>query len=204
MAEPEIRPYVPPNLKKLSSAVSLLKKLERWLKPKRKRFWRLAGTNRGFTESATDAETLRQFNYGLEAKGWVNFGETLARWLKRSPKWDASLRLWERNWIETRTPPPFPHQGRHIKYKSLLFDEGVSLAIREYLDTAVWHASLKGVCDAILQCENSAVDTMRIDAVLRNTQKGRKGISGQLMATKVCAIGSGSYQAGGRQLLTAY
>jgi hypothetical protein len=113
-------------------------------------------------------------------KDWIGFSEALARRVKRSDKWAASLRQWERNWFETRTPPPCPRRGRHIKRKSLFDDEGVALAVREYLNTAMWHASAQGVCDAVathLQSQNAAVDVMQIDAVLRNGNKGRQGIS---------------------------
>ncbi|KAA8893515.1 hypothetical protein FN846DRAFT_978478, partial [Sphaerosporella brunnea] len=92
-------------------------------------------------------------------KDWIAFSEFLARRVKRSTKWAASLRLWERNWYETRTPPPCPRQGRHVKRQSLFDDEGVALAVREYLNTAMWHASPKGICDAVaahLQSKNAA------------------------------------------------
>ena len=54
------------------------------------------------------------------------------------------------------------------------------MAVREYLNTAMWHASPKGVCEAVakyLQSENSAVHIMQVDSVLCNSQKGRVGIS---------------------------
>jgi hypothetical protein len=113
-------------------------------------------------------------------KDWIGFSVALSRRVKRSEKWAASLRQWERNWFQTRTPPPCPRRGRHVKRKSLFDDEGVALAVREYLNTAMWHASAKGVCDAVaahLQSQNAAVDVMPLDAVLRNGNKGRQGIS---------------------------
>jgi hypothetical protein len=54
------------------------------------------------------------------------------------------------------------------------------LAVREYLNIAMWHASPKGVCEAIakhLQSKNSAVDIMQVNTVLCNSQEGRDGIS---------------------------
>jgi len=111
---------------------------------------------------------------------WVQFSEALGRWVKRSSRWAASLRLWERNWYETRSPPPCPRRGRHVKRKSLFFHEGVALAVREYLNIAMWRASPKGVCEAVakhLQSKNSAVNIMGIDEVLCSSQKGGKGVS---------------------------
>ena len=67
-----------------------------------------------------------------------------------------------------------------MKRKSLYFEEGILLAVREYLNVARWHASPKGICEAVakhLQEANAAVDIMRIDAVLHNSRTGRQGIS---------------------------
>ena len=115
-------------------------------------------------------------------KDWVQFSEALGRWVKRSSRWAASLRLWERNWYETRSPPPCPRRGRHVKRQSLFFHEGVALAVREYLNIAMWCASPKGVCEAVakhLQSENSAVNIMGIDEVLCSSQKGGKGVQNE-------------------------
>jgi hypothetical protein len=54
------------------------------------------------------------------------------------------------------------------------------LAVREYPNPARWHASPTGMCEVVakqLQDVNAAVDVMRIDAVLHNSQTGRQGIS---------------------------
>ena len=66
-----------------------------------------------------------------------------------------------------------------MKRKSLYFEEGILLAVREYLNVARWHASPKGIWEAVakhLQEANAAVDIMRIDAVLHNSRTGRQGI----------------------------
>ena len=112
-------------------------------------------------------------------KDWVEYSKALARRVKRSPQWATLLRQWEQNWVETRTPPPCPRRGRHVKRMSLFFDEGVTLAVREYLNTAMWRASPRGVCEAVarhMQSQNSAVEIMRINSVLCDSQEGRQGI----------------------------
>jgi hypothetical protein len=117
---------------------------------------------------------------GARRKDWIQYSEALARRVKRSSRWATCLRQWERDWFETRSPPPCPRQGRHVKRKSLFFDEGVTLAVREYLNVAMWHASPRGVCKAIgeyLQSEKAAVEIMGIDAILCDLQEKGKAIS---------------------------
>ena len=113
-------------------------------------------------------------------KDWIQYSEALARRVKRSSRWAIYLRQWERDWFETRSPPPCPRRGRHVKRKSLFFDEGVALAVREYLNVAMWHACPKGVCKAVseyLQSERSAVQMMGIDEFLSDRQEKGKEIS---------------------------
>jgi hypothetical protein len=57
---------------------------------------------------------------------WVKYSEALARRVKRSTRWASYLRQWKRDWFEIRSPPPCPHRGRHVRRKSLFFDEGVA------------------------------------------------------------------------------
>jgi hypothetical protein len=179
------RPYIPPNFEETflsyQSFQDEARELEVWLKGQKGKVtgdWLLR------VECVLDLLRMqhRSRNTNKEArwKDWTQYGEALARRVKRSPRWAASLRLWARNWFESRSTPPCPRRGRHVKRQSLFLDEGVTLAVREYLNTAMWHTSAKGVCEAIskhLQSKNSAVDIMRIDAILRNSQTGRKGIS---------------------------
>ena len=60
-----------------------------------------------------------QFKREGKPKDWVQFSEALARRVKRSTKWAGLLRHCERQWFETRTPPPYPRKGRHIEGKTL-------------------------------------------------------------------------------------
>jgi hypothetical protein len=174
LEHPHIRPYIPPNFEEAfltcQSFQDEARELQVWLKGQQGKVtgdWLLR------VECLLDLLRMqhRSCNTHQEArrKDWTQYSEALARRVKRSPWWASSLRLWARNWFETRSPPPCPRRGRHVKRQSLFFDEGVVLAVREYLNTAMWHTSRKGVCEAIakyLQSENSAVDIMRIDAVL--------------------------------------
>jgi hypothetical protein len=68
-------------------------------------------------------------------------------------------------------------EGRIYKVK---IDEGILLAVWEYLNAGRWHASPKGICEVVakqLQEANAAVDIMRIDAVLHNSRTGRQSVS---------------------------
>lgn len=179
-----VRRYVAPNFEdaflSFRSFKDEARDLELWLKGQK---GKVTGDWLVRVECLCDLLQMQHRNNTTQAekrKDWVQYSEALARRVKRSPRWASSLRLWERVWFEMRSPPPCPRQGRHVKRQSLFFDEGVALAVREYLNTAMWHASPKGVCEAVskhLQSENSAIDIMRIDAVLCNSQTGRKGIS---------------------------
>jgi hypothetical protein len=112
---------------------------------------------------------------------WIEYSESIAVRLSKGPKYAQQLRKWERDWFETRSPPACPMKGRNVKRQSLFNDEGVVLAVREYLNTAMWTASTKGICDAVkayLQ-SNKMYDVMRIDTVLHNndTARNKTGIS---------------------------
>ena len=182
-----VRPYIPPNFEKAFHGRQSFEfkneahELELWLKGQKGKVtgdWLLR------VECLRDLLQMQHQTIcrGQEAKwnDWVEYSKALARRVKRSPRWATFLRQWEQNWIETRTPPPCPRRGRHVKRKSLFFDEGVTLAVREYLNTAMWRASPRGVCEAVakhMQSENSVVDIMKINSVLCNSQEGRKGIT---------------------------
>jgi hypothetical protein len=192
-----IRPYVPPNFEEAfltcKSFQDEARELEIWLKGQKGKItgdWLLR------VECVLDLLRMQHrshnTNQATRRKDWIQYSEALARRVKRSARWASCLRLWTRNWFETRSHPPCPRRGRHVKRQSLFFDEGVALAVREYLNTAMWHTSAKGVCEAIakhLQSENSAVDIMRIDAILRNSQTGRKGISRRTAARWLVRMG---------------
>lgn len=180
-----VRPYIPPNFDdaflNCQSFQKEASELEIWLKNQK---GKVTGDWLMRVECLKDLLQMQHRNIVTEEearrKDWVQYSEALSRRVKRSPRWAAILRKWARDWFETRSPPPCPRRGRHVKRKSLFFDEGIVLAVREYLNVAMWHASPKGLCEAVanhLQSVNAAVDIMRIDAVLRNSQTGRKGIS---------------------------
>ena len=59
-------------------------------------------------------------------KKWREYSECIAVRLEKGPKYAQALRRWERDWFETRTPPPCPMRGKHIKRRCLFTDEGVS------------------------------------------------------------------------------
>ena len=180
--EQSLAPYVPPNFDdaflNCQSFHKEARDLDIWLKNQKGKVtgdWLLR------IDCLRDLLKMqhRNFNTGEAArrKDWVQYSEALARRVNRSTRWAAILRNWERDWFETRSPPPCPRRGRHVKRKSLYFEEGVLLAVREYLNVARWHA---GICEAVakhLQEANAAVDIMRIDAILHNSRTGRQGIS---------------------------
>jgi len=180
-----IRPFIPPNFEEAfvnrNSFEDEARDLALWLKSQK---GKVTGDWLTRVECLRDLLNMqhRSSNKDNESrrKDWVQYSEALARRVDRSPRWAASLRLWERNWYETRTPPSCPRRGRHVKRQSLFFDEGVALAVREYLNTAMWRASRKGVCEAIakhLQSETSALELMGIGDVLCESHKGKRGIS---------------------------
>jgi hypothetical protein len=179
-----VRPYVAPDFEdaflRLQSFKNEARELERWLKGQE---GKVTGDWLVRVECLRDLLQMQLQNDVTQAarkRDWIQYSVALARRINRSPRWASCLRQWQREWFEMRSPPPCPRQGRHVKTQSLFFDEGVSLAVREYLNTAMWHASPKGVCEAVskqLQSENAAVDMMRIDAILCNSRTGRKSIS---------------------------
>jgi hypothetical protein len=180
--EKSLVPYVPPNFDdaflNCQSFHKEARDLEVWLKNQKGKVtgdWLLR------VECLRDLLQMQHRNFTGKAarrKDWVR--EALARRVNRSPRWAAILRNWERDWFETRSPPPCPRRGKHVKRKSPFFDEGILLAVREYLNVARWHASSKGICEVVakhLQEANAAVDIMRIGAVLNNSRTGRQGIT---------------------------
>jgi len=67
---------------------------------------------------------------GENRKGkWIEYSKSIAVRLGKGPKYAQFLRRWERDWFDTRTPPPSPMRGRNVKRKSLFTDEGVSIII---------------------------------------------------------------------------
>jgi hypothetical protein len=112
---------------------------------------------------------------------WKDHSESISLRLGKGPKFAYFLRQWERDWFECRIPPPCPMKGKHVKRQSLYNDEGVILAVREYLNTALWHANPWGVCTAVqgyLQSK-SVYNIMQIDSILTNTSttEAKSGIS---------------------------
>ena len=115
-----IRPYVPPNFEEAfltcQSFQDEFRELEVWLKGQKGKVtgdWLLR------VECLLDLLRMqhRSRNTQQEArwKDWTQYSEALARRVKRSPRWATSLRLWARTWFETRSPPPCPRRGRHVK-----------------------------------------------------------------------------------------
>ena len=104
---------------------------------------------------------------------WTEHSESISVRLGKGPKYALALRRWERDWFDSRIPPPCPMKGKHIKRMSLFDDEGVTLAVREYLNTALWHANPRGVCSAVQQyLQNQSVyNIMQIDSILSDTNK---------------------------------
>ena len=123
----------------------------------------------------------------------MDYSESIAVRLEKGPKYAQFLRKWQRDWFDLRVPPPCPMRGKHVKRKSLYNDEGVlalfstppfliytsncsnisrapqvMLAVREYLNNAMWRANPPGTCEAVkthLQSQK-AFDVMRIDTLL--------------------------------------
>ena len=54
---------------------------------------------------------------------WREYSEAIVVRLEKGPNY-AQLLCWEREWFETRTPPPCPMRGRNVK-RLMLNDEGV-------------------------------------------------------------------------------
>jgi hypothetical protein len=180
-----IRLYIPPNFEEAFSKCQSFKDeardLELWIKSQN---GKVTGDWLMRVECLKELLQMHHWNNSkdLEArrKDWVQFSEALARRVKRRPGWAASLRQWEQNWFETRTPPPCPRRGRHIKRHTPCSLTRGLLWLSEYLNTAMWHVSPKGVCEAVsnyLQSKNSAVKIMQIDTTLCNSQNGEKEIS---------------------------
>jgi hypothetical protein len=178
-------PYAPPNFEEAfparQSFEAEARDLGLWLKSQKEK---VTGDWRVRVECLHDLLQMQHSNISKDQdarrKDWIQYSEALARRVKRSSRWAACLRQWEREWFETRSPPPCPRRGRHVKRKSLFFDEGIALAVREYLNVAMWHASPRGVCKAIgeyLQSEKAAVEIMGIDAILCDLQEKGKAIS---------------------------
>ncbi|KAG0135508.1 hypothetical protein HOY82DRAFT_600340 [Tuber indicum] len=99
---------------------------------------------------------------------WVADSITIAATMGRGRKWAKALPKWHRDWFEFRIPPPEEHQGKHSKVQTLFEDEGIKLAIREYLNRSMSKATVRGVCEVVnnyVQSER-AVDIMQISALL--------------------------------------
>ena len=180
-----VRPYAPPTFEEAvlvrQSFETEGNDLKSWLQSQK---GKVTGDWLVRVQCLSDLLQVRLLNTskGQDARwtDWIKYSEALARRVKRSTRWALYLRQWERDWFETRSPPPCPRRGRHVKRKSLFFDEGIALAVREYLNVAMWHASPKGVCEAVgnyLQSEKSAVDMMGINEVPCDGQENGKAIS---------------------------
>jgi hypothetical protein len=106
---------------------------------------------------------------------WIEHSVSIAVSLGKGQKYAQALRRWEWDWFETRTPPACPQRGRHIKRASLFNDEGVSLAVREYLNVAMWRADPQGMSEAVKNHLRSqeGYDLMKIEVILNN--KDNKG-----------------------------
>ena len=124
-----VHSYIPPDFEEsfqtASSFEAEAQDLDIWLKKNKEQVtgdWLLR------VECLRDllrVELKKGVSLDLKRRDWVHFSKALARRVKRSTKWAGLLRHWERQWVETRTPPPYPRRGRHIKRKTLFYDEGV-------------------------------------------------------------------------------
>ena len=77
----------------------------------------------------------------------------------KSERWAESLRRWRRDWEESRIAPPGPKLARNQSWKSLYGDEGMILAVREYLNKQDSKANTTGLCLAmneVLHARNAA------------------------------------------------
>jgi hypothetical protein len=80
---------------------------------------------------------------------WRDYSESISVRLGKGPKYALALRRSERDWFESRITPPHPMRGKHVNRASLFDDEGVILAVREYLNAALWHANPRGLRTAV-------------------------------------------------------
>ncbi|KAA8893105.1 hypothetical protein FN846DRAFT_896273 [Sphaerosporella brunnea] len=159
-----------------------IKALETWLKKDKKKVtgdWlkRIEGVRDLFRFHGSFVE--QQTPQGERKKKWKEYSEVIAARLGKGRKYAQALRHWQKDWFESCFLPPCPMIGRHAKRESLFSDKGVMLAVREYLNTAMWNANPRGMCKAVkahLQSKTE-YDLMRIDAVLMNKNGAKTGIA---------------------------
>jgi hypothetical protein len=76
---------------------------------------------------------------------------------------------------------PESMRGKHVKCDTLLNDEGGTMSVREYLNTASGRVMPKGICDIVYRVLQSKVTTnaMRLDCILEHRLKAEiaRGIS---------------------------
>ena len=108
MEDHHIRPYVPPNFEEAFLTCKSFQdeshELEIWLKGQN---GKIAGDWLLRVECVLDLLRMqhksRNTNQEARRKDWIQYSEALARRVERSPRWASSLRLWARNWVETRS-----------------------------------------------------------------------------------------------------
>lgn len=110
---------------------------------------------------------------------WREYSRAIALRLGKGWKFASYLMGWEKAWFESRTPPPCPTIGRHVKRQSLFNDEGVILAVREYLNKTLWEATTIGICTAVRTYLESkkTYNIMHLDVALNNEDIHHSGIS---------------------------
>jgi hypothetical protein len=84
----------------------------------------------------------------IRSRELIEDSEGIAVEINKRKKYAKCLRRWKRDWTQSRTLPPKLHAGAHVKSESLYDDEGVLVAVREYLNKAK-SVTPKGVCDTV-------------------------------------------------------
>jgi len=97
----------------------------------------------------------------------IDRGHLFAKHLRRS----------KREWSQSDMLPPKSMWRQHVKCDTLINDEGVTVSVREYRNTASWNVTPKGICDVVRLVLQSkvAANAMSLDCILEDRPKA--GIS---------------------------
>ena len=79
-------------------------------------------------------------------------------------KFAQQLRRWVNDWKVDRLGIPEPRLSNHARRKTLFEDEGIMIAVREYLNENSWHSTVDGVVKTVedVTASRRCVETMRI------------------------------------------
>jgi len=91
----------------------------------------------------------------------VEDSEGIAVEIDKGRKYAKCLRRWKRDWTQSRTLPPKLRVGSHVKCDTLYEDEGVLVAVREYLNK-VKAVTPKGVCHTVC----NLLQSRRVSAIV--------------------------------------